>query len=143
MVILAAAAFASLAACSGSAKHAAAPTPSVSPTPTLSPTPTVPPLLATLTGRAPGRGPVVVIKVDNSPTARPLQKGFAHAPVVYQEVIEGEATRFAAVFVGGDSPEVGPIRSARDTDIELFAEYGPVVFGFSGANGHVLAHVDA
>ena len=84
-----------------------------------------------------------MIKVDNSPTARPLQTGFAHAPVVYQEVIEGEATRFAAVFVGPGSPEVGPIRSARDTDIELFAEYGPVVFGFSGANAHVLAHVDA
>jgi hypothetical protein len=81
--------------------------------------------------------------VDNSTSARPLQTGFAHAPVVYQEVIEGEATRFAAVFVGPGSPEVGPIRSARDTDIELFAEYGPIVFGFSGANGHVLRHVDA
>jgi hypothetical protein len=130
-----------LAACSGGGKHAALPVPS----PTASPTPTAttPPLLATL-GRIPPRhGQVVVIKVDNSPTARPLQTGFAHAPVVYQEVIEGGATRFAAVFVGRGSPEVGPIRSARDTDIELFAEYGPVVFGFSGANSHVLTHVDA
>jgi hypothetical protein len=100
-------------------------------------------VLATLDGLPPRPGQVVVIKVDNSPTARPLQTGFAHAPVVYQEVIEGEATRFAAVFVGPGSPEVGPIRSARDTDIELFAEYGRIVFGFSGANGHVLAHVDA
>jgi len=85
----------------------------------------------------------VVIKVDNATSARPLQKGFSRAPVVYQEVIEGEATRFAAVFVGRGSPEVGPIRSARDTDIELFAEYGPIIFGFSGANSHVLQHVDA
>ena len=100
-------------------------------------------MVASLDGSPPGRGQVVVIKVDNAPSARPLQEGFAHAPVVYQEVIEGQATRFAAVFVGRGSPEVGPIRSARDTDIELFAEYGPVVFGFSGANGHVLAHVDA
>jgi Protein of unknown function (DUF3048) N-terminal domain/Protein of unknown function (DUF3048) C-terminal domain len=142
--VLAAAAVATLAACSGGGKHTAAPTPSVSSSsPSTSPTPTATPLLATLNGRVPGRGQVVVIKVDNSPTARSLQKGFAHAPVVYQEVIEGEATRFAAVFVGKGSPEVGPIRSARDTDIELFAEYGPVVFGFSGANAHVLRHVDA
>src|SRR3954454_15649509 len=141
--VVLAAALAALPACSGGRKHAAAPTPSVSLSPTTSPTPTAAPLLATLNGRVPARGPVVVIKVDNSPTARPLQKGFAHAPVVYQEVIEGEATRFAAVFVGKGSPEVGPIRSARDTDIELFAEYGPVVFGFSGANAHVLRHVDA
>src|SRR3954468_22668070 len=132
------------AACSGGGKHEAAPTPSVSSSsPTASPTPTPAPSVATLDGLAPARGQVVVIKVDNSPSARPLQEGFAHAPVVYQEVIEGEATRFAAVFVGRGSPDVGPIRSARDTDIELFAEYGPVVFGFSGANAHVLRHVDA
>ena len=130
-----------LAACSGGHKHAAAPTPS--PSVTSSPTPSETPLVATLNGLPPGRGQVVVIKVDNSPSARPLQEGFAKAPVVYQEIIEGQATRFAAVFVGRGSPEVGPIRSARDTDIELFAEYGPVVFGFSGANAHVLSHVDA
>jgi hypothetical protein len=130
-----------MAACSGGGKHAASPTPTASPSPTA--TQTDAPLLATLNGLRPGGGQVVVIKVDNAPSARPLQKGFAHAPVVYQEVIEGEATRFAAVFVGAGSPEVGPIRSARDTDIELFAEYGRIVFGFSGANAHVLRHVDA
>jgi len=133
-----------LAACSGGGKHHAAPTPSASATPpSTSPSPTATPLVATLDGRPTPRGQVVVIKVDNSPTARSLQTGFAHAPVVYQEVIEGDATRFAAVFVGRGSPEIGPIRSARDTDIELFAEYGAIVFGFSGANAHVLAHVDA
>src|SRR3954447_1237115 len=132
------------AACSGGGKHEAAPTPSVSSSsPTTSPTPTAAPLVATLDGHPPARGQVVVIKVDNSPSARPLQTGFAHAPVVYQEVIEGEATRFAAVFVGRNSPDVGPVRGARDTDIELFAEYGAIVFGFSGANAHVRSHVDA
>src|SRR3954471_15612846 len=130
-----------LAACSGGSKHAAAPTPSATPPPTPKPTPRA--LLATLNGLPPASGPVVVFKIDNSTSARPLQKGFARAPVVYQEIIEGQATRFAAVFVGKGSPEVGPIRSARDTDIELLAQYGPVIMGFSGANVHVLAHVDA
>jgi hypothetical protein len=132
-----------LAACSGGGRHVAAAPPTRAPSPTSTATPTPPTLLATLDGLPPGRGQVVVIKVDNAPSARPLQRGFAHAPVIYQEVIEGEATRFAAVFVGAGSAEVGPIRSARDTDIELFAEYGPIVFGFSGANAHVLRHVDA
>ena len=57
-------------------------------TPTLSPTPTASPVVATLDGRPTPSGQVVVIKVDNSPSARPLQTGFAHAPVVYQ-VIDG------------------------------------------------------
>jgi hypothetical protein len=107
------------------------------------PSPTPAPLVATLNGLPAKAGPVVVIKVDNSTSARPLQKGFSAAPVVYQEVIEGEATRFMSIFVGPGSPEVGPVRSARDTDIELLAEYGPVILGFSGANTHVLQHVDA
>ena len=129
-----------LAACSGGHdKKAAAPSPTSSPTP--SPTPAA--LLATLNGLPPKSGPIVVIKVDNATSALPLQKGFADAPVVYQEVIEGQATRFAAVFVGPGSPEVGPVRSARDTDIELLAEYGPVILGFSGANVHVLQHVNS
>jgi hypothetical protein len=144
-VIAIAAAAVALSACSGTGGHAAAATPTASPPATgaASPTASVPPLVATLDGLPPAHGPVVVIKVDNAPSARPLQTGFAHAPVVYQEVIEGQATRFAAVFIGAGSRDVGPIRSARDTDIELFAEYGPVVFGFSGANAHVRAHVDA
>src|SRR5437763_1056082 len=64
-------AFSAVAACSGGAKHVASPPPTISASPT--PTPTQP-LLATLNGLRPGGGPVVVIKVDNSPSARPLQK---------------------------------------------------------------------
>jgi hypothetical protein len=88
-------------------------------------------------------GPVVVIKVDNAPSAQPLQLGLDKASIVYQEVVEGGATRFAAVYPGPVQVDVGPVRSARDTDIELFAQYGRVIFGFSGANRNVLAHVDA
>ena len=139
-----------LAACSsGSSKPAAAPSPSASPSPT--PRPAPPPLLATLNGLPPAKGPIVVIKVDNATSARPLQKGFARAPVVYQEIIEGEATRFAAVFVGGGSPEVGPIRSARDTDIDFrfgtpnlggTAVHGTTTVLFNGAS-YVTFHYDA
>ncbi|MCA1712221.1 MAG: DUF3048 domain-containing protein [Actinobacteria bacterium] len=94
-----------------------------------------------LTGLAPGRAPLVVIKVDNATTARPFQRGLGHASVVYQELTESGTTRFAAVYDGSWSGEVGPIRSARETDIELLAQYGRVTLAFSGANAGVMASV--
>jgi hypothetical protein len=131
-----------VAACSGS-KHEPQALPSATPSATPTPSPSDGTYVATLNGAPAGPGPVVVIKVDNSTSARPLQRGFGKAPLVYQEIIEGQATRFAVVFDSPVKAEIGPIRSARDTDIELFAEYGPVIFGFSGANRNVLAHVKA
>ena len=94
-----------------------------------------------LTGLKPGKGGVVVIKVDNASTARPFQRGLNHAAIVYQELVESGQTRFAAVYDGTWSGEVGPIRSARETDIELLAQYGRVTLGFSGANKGVMANI--
>jgi hypothetical protein len=94
-----------------------------------------------LTGLAPRKVPLVVIKVDNASTARPFQRGINHAAVVYQELVESGLTRFAAVYDGSWSGEVGPIRSARETDIALLAEYGRVTLSFSGANHGVMHSV--
>lgn len=123
------------------------PTPSPSPSPTPTPTPTPTPAPAgpapnPLTGAlsAPS-GVVTAVKIDNSPSARPLQKGIAQASLVYQELIEGGATRFMAIFVGGGSFEVGPARSARPTDLAILAPFGHVVFAFSGANAAVMTMV--
>jgi hypothetical protein len=91
-----------------------------------------------LTGLAPRKGPVVVIKVDNASTARPFQRGISHAVVVYQELVESGLTRFAAVYDGSWNGEVGPIRSARETDIALLAQYGRITLAFSGANHGVM-----
>ena len=115
------------------APAASSPTPSPeSPTPT----PTSSPAFAgdPLTGAdVKGPGPVVAIKVDNERLARPYQRGLDRAAVIYQELMEGGATRFAAMYEGPLDMEVGPIRSARESDLELFAEYGRIVLGFSGA----------
>jgi hypothetical protein len=100
-----------------------------------------PPPKNPLTGLAPRLGPVVVIKVDNASTARPFQRGIGHAVVVYQELVESGLTRFAAVYDGSWSGEVGPIRSARETDIALLAQYGRVTLAFSGANHGVMHSV--
>ncbi|MDQ6649040.1 MAG: DUF3048 domain-containing protein [Actinomycetota bacterium] len=123
----------------------AAPSAPESPTPTPTPTPTPSPVFNgdPLTGAdAKAAGPIVAIKVDNERLARPYQRGLDRAAVIYQELMEGGATRFAAMYEGPQDMEVGPIRSARESDLELFAQYGRVVLGFSGANRGVLAAVD-
>jgi hypothetical protein len=59
------------------------------------------------------------------------------ADVVYVEEVEDGVTRLAAVFSSTLPSSVGPIRSARTTDIELFAQYGSVTLAYSGANDGV------
>jgi hypothetical protein len=110
-----------------------------SPSPSPSPSPVV---LDTdpLTGEAPRpSGSVVVVKVDNSALARPYQRGLGNAAIVYQELVEAGETRFAAVFTTGPSTEVGPVRSVRESDIELLRQYGDVPVAFSGGNSGVKA----
>jgi hypothetical protein len=87
-----------------------------------------------LTGLAPHKASIVVIKVDNAVTARRYQRGLGHAAIVYQELVESGQTRFAAVYDNAYNGEVGPIRSVRETDLELLPQYGRVAVAFSGGN---------
>lgn len=130
----------------GSSKESASPTPSASPTASATPSPSAAPTLTgdPLTGLAPGRGPVVAVKVDNAPLARPYQRGLTQAAIVYQELVEGGLTRFMAVF---ESPtatrEVGPVRSGRETDIAILRAYAKPPLAFSGAQPGVFALIRA
>ena len=93
-----------------------------------------------LTGEGPRpTGSVVVVKVDNGALARPYQRGLGGAAIVYQELVESGETRFAAIFTTGSSSEVGPVRSVRESDIELLRQYGDVPVAFSGGNKGVKA----
>ncbi|MDP9403171.1 MAG: DUF3048 domain-containing protein [Actinomycetota bacterium] len=74
--------------------------------------------------------PVVVVKVDNSPEARP-QAGLDNADVVIEEKVEGAITRFLAVFHAEDAELVGPVRSVRSTDAPIVSALGGV-FAFAG-----------
>ncbi|WP_063798431.1 DUF3048 domain-containing protein [Nocardia sp. NRRL S-836] len=74
---------------------------------------------------------VYVVKIDNATAARP-QTGLGSADVVYVEPVEGGLTRFAAVY--SSPPEVvGPVRSARETDLDLLTQYGSPVLAYSGS----------
>ena len=78
--------------------------------------------------------PTLVVKIDNSePKARP-QIGLNQADVVYEERVEGAVTRLMAVFHSHDAVPVGPVRSARTSDIGLYKPFGTPLFAWSGAN---------
>src|SRR4030081_1524400 len=49
-------------------------------------------------------------------------------------MVEGSVTRLAAIFHSGESDPVGPIRSARTTDIAVFSPLHNPLFAWSGAN---------
>ncbi|TAK69520.1 MAG: DUF3048 domain-containing protein [Actinomycetota bacterium] len=85
------------------------------------------------TGRPGGTGgPVIVVKLDNTTAAQP-HAGLRDADVVYVEEVEWGLTRIAAVFSSHLPASVGPVRSARITDIELIPQYGKPAFAYSGA----------
>lgn len=75
--------------------------------------------------------PALGVKVDNAPAARP-QVGLGQADVVFEELVEGGVTRFLAVFQSADPGEVGPVRSGRDVDADLFPPFQGVL-AISGA----------
>jgi hypothetical protein len=83
--------------------------------------------------------PAIAVKVSNSSAARP-QVGLDVADVVIEERVEG-ITRFVAIFHSTSSTPVGPIRSARDSDIDLLGSLGRPVFVWGGANEGVAARV--
>ncbi|WP_245266911.1 DUF3048 domain-containing protein [Saccharomonospora piscinae] len=85
--------------------------------------------------------PVTVVKIDNVAVARP-QTGLAAADVVYVEPVEGGFTRLAAVYSSRVPDVAGPVRSARETDVELLAQYGRPALVFSGAAPEIEPALD-
>ena len=120
----------------------AAPSPTASPPTPPPPPPPPPPPVDPFDGDGPiPTGSVVAVKIDNSELARPYHRGLGEASLVYQEVMEGGASRFLAIYAPAIGAEVGPIRSMRESDIELLLQFGRVPLAASGANTGVQATV--
>lgn len=120
-----------------------APTTTLSPTTTTDPGPPVYPLTGLpLTDPVIAARPALVVKIDNAGGARP-QTGFNAADIVYEEIVNAKLSRFAMVFQSKSSDPVGPIRSGRIQDINLFGSYNHPLFAWSGGNKTVTAAVDA
>lgn len=92
-------------------------------------------------GPAAAGAPVLVAKIDNSPQARP-PVGLGAADLVYVEPVEGGLSRLAAVFSTHKPPAIGPVRSARETDLTLLEQFGNPTLASSGAAPELVASVD-
>lgn len=72
------------------------------------------------------------VKIENSPQARP-QTGLSRADVVYETIAEGGITRFNCIFHSDVPDVIGPVRSARLSDLWIVPQYDALFF-FSGAS---------
>ena len=79
------------------------------------------------------------IKVENSPAARP-QTGLNSADIAYETVTEGGITRFNLLFQSKVPEIVGPVRSARLSDLWVVPQYRAIFF-YSGASSSVTSRV--
>ncbi|MEI7943953.1 MAG: DUF3048 domain-containing protein [Actinomycetes bacterium] len=95
------------------------------------------PLVHPLSGRDVSPSAVLAVKIDDTEPAHP-QIGLASADVVYVEQVEGGLTRLAAIFSSEIPTQIGPVRSARISDIDILAPYGRVAFAYSGAQRKLL-----
>jgi hypothetical protein len=85
-------------------------------------------------------GPVLAVKIDNVPAARP-QAGLDAADVVYVEPVEGGLSRLMALYATRLPSSVGPVRSARESDLELLRQFDQPVLAFSGAQKKLLPRI--
>ena len=143
-----------LAGCGGGdaapASSSASPSPSpssASPSPSPSPLPTpsdgIPPGASPFSGLPGGEGkPVLAIKIDNTRPAQP-HAGLQSADLVYVTEVEWDLTRFIAIFNSTIPDVIGPVRSARISDMDILAPFGKIAFSNSGAQSKLLPVIAA
>ena len=109
--------------------------------PAASPSPSATQLLSPFTGEpVPSLETVVAVKIDNIKQARP-PTGLKSADIIYSVPVEGGLSRLMAVFSSHFPPVIGPVRSAREDDLELLRQFGKPAFAYSGATPHLLPFI--
>lgn len=81
------------------------------------------------------RARVVSVKIENSPASRP-QSNLDSADIVYETLTEGGISRFNALYHSRTPDNVGPVRSARLSDVHIVPQYG-ALFARVGGNAVV------
>jgi hypothetical protein len=87
-----------------------------------------------------GGSPVIMVKIDNVGPARP-HTNISKADMVYVEQVEGGLTRIAALYNSSFPSKVGPVRSARISDLEILRQFDKPGFAYSGANKALLPKI--
>ena len=125
---------------SASPSQTAPASPSAAPSPSDTPSP-APPAEATcpmngqpLADPANAQRPAILAVIENNPIARP-PSGLNLADLVIEAPVEGDTTRFAAIYLCSEpvGADVGPIRSLRYFNVDLFQQLRAVTFVFGGA----------
>ena len=129
-----------LVACSGGARHASPPPAPAPAGTTASPSPTAPATNPFTGGTRGLNNPVLAVKIDNTHAAHP-QLGLRSADVVYVEQVEGGVTRIMAVFSSKMPARVGPVRSARISDLHILPQYGHPALAYSGVQSKMKPEV--
>ncbi|MFD4137453.1 DUF3048 domain-containing protein [Streptomyces sp. NPDC058572] len=88
--------------------------------------------LSYFTGLPARSAPVLAVKIDNVLPARP-HTGLAEADIVYVEQVEAGQSRLLAIYSSRLPEKVGPVRSARESDIELLGQFGRPALAYSGS----------
>ncbi|GAA0317735.1 DUF3048 domain-containing protein [Actinoallomurus spadix] len=129
-----------LSACSSGPNTAAPPRTAGTPAPSATPSPSARPVHP-FTGRPGARnGPVLAVKIDNTRSAKP-QRGLRSADIVYVEQVEGGLSRIMAVYSSTLPPQIGPVRSARISDLHLLPQFGRPAFAYSGVQSKMKPYL--
>ena len=85
-----------------------------------------------LTGLPGDNGKVLAVKFDDTTYSHP-QQGVETADVVFVTQVEAGLTRLMGIY-SSQYPEIlGPVRSARISDVDILAQFGKVGFLYSGS----------
>ncbi|MET9067580.1 DUF3048 domain-containing protein [Streptosporangium sandarakinum] len=106
------------------------------PAETPSPEPTHP--FTGLPGAA--RRPVLAAKIENTSAGKP-QLGLRSADIVYVEQVEAGLTRLMAIFSSKLPPKIGPVRSARISDLHILPQFGKPALAYSGVQTKMIPKV--
>ena len=80
---------------------------------------------------------VLAVKIGNTVPERPAT-GLARADIVYLIPVEGGLSRIMAVFSSHYPRVIGPVRSARQDDLQLLRQFGRPAFAWSGAQPRLV-----
>jgi hypothetical protein len=123
-----------------SSESASSAAPTATPSPAEAQTPH-PKATDPLTGGKISNHAVIAAKVENIAAARP-QVGLSLADITFVEEVEGAQTRLIAVYHSRFPKRLGPVRSARSTDVQLLPLFGKPGLVYSGANSSVQRKID-
>jgi hypothetical protein len=86
------------------------------------------------------RKPVLAVKIENTAAGKP-QMGLRSADIVYIEQVEGGLTRLMAIFSSKLPAQVGPVRSARISDLHILPQFGKPALAYSGVQSKMIPYV--